>query len=199
MKNFLKLFGILKGHREYYFVLALGLILVIVVFLIGVISLQGKNSNVSTTQTTPPSSSPSISILPSPSTVAQTKPQLQNINIPAAYKLVTREEQRIPLSQSDAQAKTRILKLLPSGQNYGTVYSSDTVTIEYVQSLDLFDVSILTVDVASAKQEAENWFKQEGMSQQGICDLPVGFYLNQDVANSLKSTDFKFSPLPDGC
>ena len=37
------------------------------------------------------------------------------------------------------------------------------------------------------------------MSQQGICDLPVGFYLSPDTANLIKNTNFIFNPLPDGC
>lgn len=198
MRNVLKNFKLVKGRREYYFPIALGLILVIIVFLILIVSLRSNNATISTPQVVLSSPSPTQSE-PSPSIVAHTNPQLKNLDIPAAYKLVTREEQRIPLSQSDTQAKKRILQLLPLGKTYGTVYSSNNVTIEYVQSLDLFDAYILTVDVASAKKEAEDWFKQQGMSQQGICDLPLGFYLYSNVANMLKSTNFIFSPLPDGC
>lgn len=195
MKNFLKRYRIVKGHEEYYFVLALGIVLVTIVFLIAFIALQDTNSTLHKDQT---SYSPPTPILLNPSTIS-TKPLLHNLNIKAASQLVTREEQRIPLSQIDTQAKNRILQLLPSGQIYGTVYSSNNIEIEYVQSLDLFDVYILTIDVASAKKEAEDWFKQQGMSQRGICDLPLGFYPSPDVANLLQNTNFLFSPLPDGC
>lgn len=198
MKNFLKKYRIPRGHREYYFVMLLGVILVIIVFLIMIISFQASDTtNVPTHRIIYSPTAPPIT---SPSTIPHTRPPLlHNINIQAASELVTREEYRTPLSQPDAQAKANILKLLPSGQTYGTVYSSNNIDIEYLQSLDLFDVYILTIDVASAKKEAENWFKQQGMSQQGICDLPLGFYLSPDTANLIKNTNFIFNPLPDGC
>lgn len=194
MRIDLKHFKLLKGQRQYYFVIALGVILVIVIFLIVIISFQGNTAN--TLPPTTPTSTPIPSYSP---TVTHTNPDLHNLNIKAASNLVTREEARTPLSQSDMQSKAHILQLLPQGQNYGTVYASKNINIYYVQSLDLFDVDILTIDVASAKQEAENWFKQQGMSQQGICDLPLGFYLSGDSANILDNGNFIFNPLPDGC
>lgn len=189
-------FNLPKGQREYYFILSLGVILVIIVILIGFISLQ---SNQSGTQKPTPLPHPTESqTLISPTQTPFTKPPV-TYNRNASVRLIQKEEQRTPLSASDVQAKNNIFKLLPSGQNYGEVYSSDTISIQYVQSLDLFKVEILTADVASAKKEAENWFKQQGMSQQGICDLPLGFYLSWDVANLLRNSGFIFNPLPDGC
>lgn len=196
MKSLINNFKIVKGHREYYFVIGLGFILLIIVFFIAFIALQ---NNISTSPTNQYTYSHPTPIQLNQTSIPHTNPMLHNLDIKAASQLVTREEQRTPLSQADIQAKNQILKLLPSGQNYGTVYSSNNIDIEYVQSLDLFDVNILTPNVASAKKEAENWFKKQGMSQQGICNLPLGFYLSPAVANLLQNTNFIFSPLPDGC
>lgn len=186
-----------KGKEEYYFVLALGIILVIIVILIGIISL---------TQTTPPVTNKEAT-LPTPTLAATNNIPSQGVytNPPVTYtrdasvKLIQKEEQRTPLTDSDMQAKNNILKLLPEGQDYGTVYSSNNINIYYVQSLDLFKVEVLTINVASAKTEAENWFTNQGMSQEGVCNLPLGFYLNWDTANILRDSGFEFNPLPDGC
>lgn len=187
-------FTIPKGQRENYFVIALALILVIIVIMIAAISIQ---QNEITKHSQSPTPTPVASEV-NPTQAANTKPPV-TYKKDASIKLVRKEEQRTPLSATDAQAKAHILQLLPQGQDYGTVYSSNNITIDYVQALDLFKVEILTVDVASAKTEAENWFKQQGMSQEGICDLPLGFYLNFDIANILKTSNFTFNPLPDGC
>ena len=150
MKNLLKKYSLSKGHREYYFVIALGIALVIIIFLIVIISFQASSTTTPPTRPIIYSPNPTAVPLTTPSSVPHTNPPLlRNINIQAASELVTREEHRTPLSQSNAQAKTNILKLLPSGQIYGTVYSSNNIDIEYVQALDLFDVYILTIDVAS--------------------------------------------------
>jgi hypothetical protein len=185
-------FQIPKGKREYYFVLLLGFILVIIVISISLILFtQPQQTQTNTTvQTTYPTLIPQ-SIF-QPATPLRWNPQ-------ASRTFLHKEEQRIPLSSSDAQAKAHILQLLPSGQNYGTVYSSQDIDIEYIQALDVFEVGVSTVNVAVAKQEAENWFKQEGLSQEGICNLPVGFYPSADTATILIQNNFVFNELPDGC
>lgn len=181
-----------KNKHEYYFVITLAIILVLLVVAIAIVSLNQARTTIQTMKN-----------LPTP--VQFTENEQQNINTHISYnkeattKLLAREEQRIPLAQSDSLAKEHILQLIPAGKNYGIVRSSQTSTIEYVQSLDLFEIEILTINVQQAKNDAENWFKQQGMSQEGICNLPLDYYLNWDVANILKQSNFVFSPLPDGC
>jgi len=187
-------FKLPRGKGEYYFILALGIILVIIVFGILVISFTQNPQPVQPSTQAPVTTS--IYTQEAPTTTPQKK---FHLNINAASQLVTREEQRIPLSQSDEQAKARALTFLPVGQNYGDVYVSQNIDIYYVQSLDLFEVEIHTIDVAFAKSEAESWFKQQGMSQQGICNLPLGFYLGSEPASILQQDGYIFNPLPDGC
>ncbi len=106
---------------------------------------------------------------------------------------------RRTLSESDASTKKQILALLPPEEDSGVLYQTPTISIEYVHEPDLFQVEILTEDIPAAKNEATTWFKAKGMSQEGICLLPVQFYLNYDVANELKKTNITFNPLSDGC
>jgi hypothetical protein len=111
--------------------------------------------------------------------------------------LINRLENRAQLSTEDAAAKQKIIGLLAPGSN--TLYQSPTIIIEYLPSADVFMVEILTIDIQKAKEEATNWFETQGVSQQGICNYPVQFYLNYDVAQSVKELKGTFSPLGIGC
>lgn len=113
-------------------------------------------------------------------------------------RLLEKIENRQPLSYEDVLAKNRIIQLLPAGQDSGVVYRAADFSVDYVQDPDLFQVEILITDIEKAKQEAINWFLQEGISQQGICNLPIEFYLNSSVRNQIPSPD-AFNPLPASC
>ena len=85
---------------------------------------------------------------------------------------------------TDEAAKERLLAQLPNGQHSGNLYQSSIVSIDYVQGPDLFQVEVLTTNVAQAKAQAVAWFEQKGFSQEGICHLPLSFYLNFQVSFS---------------
>jgi hypothetical protein len=106
---------------------------------------------------------------------------------------------RKPLSPSDERAKAKILGLLPKGEKSGTLYSSPNVDIGYISSANDLSVEILTTDIDMAKKEAVDWFMIQGFSQKAICDYPVSFYLNLDVAESLRDKNIVFNPLADWC
>src|ERR1700683_4641402 len=139
-------FKVQKGQKQYYFVIVLAIILVIIVILIAIISFtqQPQTNNRTTQEISPP---------PAIQQIVQINTPVKN-NQEASLTLLHREEKRTPLSASDNQAKEQILQLLPAGQNYGTVYLSQNIIIEYVQSLDLFEVEVLTINIAAAKREA---------------------------------------------
>lgn len=107
-------------------------------------------------------------------------------------------QNRQPLSADDLAAKNKMKLFLPKGHNSGIVYRATDFTIDYVQDPDLFQAEVLIPDVAKAKTEATYWFFSEGMSQQGVCNLPVEFYLNSSVKAQLPD-NYTFNPLPDGC
>lgn len=182
--------GLLKRNREYYFVIGLGVVLVFIIMALSVIVVL-KEKNPQENPTAIPSPLPTLIPLDTRPVVFYDKT--------AQSKLLDKKINRRELSVGDQQAKAALLELLPSGKIAGVIHKTSTISVEYIQSLDLFKVEILTANIASAKNEANTWFREQGMSQQGICNLPLGFYLNWTVAEDLENKGFTFSPLPNGC
>lgn len=130
---------------------------------------------------------------------------LQKTQPPVSYDssnedlLLDKIDHRTPLSNEDVSAKNAILSHLPPGEKSGVVYQTPKVIVDYTASGDLFQGEIQTVDIASAKNDAVKWFKDQGMSQEGICNLPLGFYLNIYVAEIFRGQQVTFDPLAPGC
>lgn len=130
---------------------------------------------------------------------------ISNPKLPVRYdkptfdKLVDRVENKRQLAEEDIAAKNRILSILPDGKTSGVLYNSPEIIIDYTSGVDLFQVEILTTNIEGAKEMGAMWFIEQGVSQKGICDLPVDFYLNWEVANELRGRNITFSPLAEGC
>lgn len=125
----------------------------------------------------------------------------QSISLPESdpkKRLLDYIQNRRPLSESDMKAKSTILEAVEKSGS-GILFQNNNVVIEYVNSADLFQVEILTLETAVAKEEALAWFKEKGMSTKGICNLPVTFYLNFDIKTQLGEDANLFNPLPDSC
>ncbi len=129
---------------------------------------------------------------------SRTKPAI-TYDPQAQDRLLKTLKTRPSVSQSDLQAKIRILKNLPTNTTSGIVHQASTFRIEYVKPANAFLVEILTTDIEQAKQDTQAWLTSQGMSQQGICDAPVSFFLNVNVAETLRGNYSKFNPLPPGC
>jgi hypothetical protein len=114
-------------------------------------------------------------------------------------RLLDKVNNRQELSESDITVKNKILSSLPTGETSGTIYQTQDVTVQYIQSFNLFQAEITTTNISSAKTAATNWFINQGMSRQGLCDLPLSFYLNFSVKNQLPDNGASFNPLPEGC
>lgn len=142
--------------------------------------------------------------LPSP-TLAPTSSEDLRSKPPVIYdykgqqELLERIEERQAISQSDDQAKTKMLSLLPAGAGSGTLYRTTTISIDYLKAPNIFQVEILTINITQAKQETVAWFVSQGFSQTAICNYPVQFYLNYAVAEQLRDKNITFSPLAPGC
>lgn len=188
----------MKRKKEDYFVIALGLILVVVVSLIAIIT-----SNFSSSSQPPNEESPSPSPTPregaTPTSEAETNTPPVLYDSAAQDRLIELVQNRQPLSDTDRLAKAKILSLLPPTTPSGVVYQTQNIIIDYTKSADLIQVEILTADIQAAKNEANLWLRTQGLSQEAICELPVGYYLNIYVANELRNTDIIFNPLGDGC
>jgi hypothetical protein len=114
-------------------------------------------------------------------------------------KLMDKIIHRQTLSTNDSFAKANILSVLPDGQRSGILYQSGNITIDYTDSADMFQVEITTPDVNIAKAEANVWFRARGMTQKGICDLPLMFYINYETMIKLRNSGTRFSPLANSC
>lgn len=131
----------------------------------------------------------------------------ENTTLPIKYdkaaedRLVEKMQNRETLSSKDTDARDKILSMLQN-EDSGVVYRSKNIIIEYVTGPDLFQVEILTTDVEQAKLEASIWFAAQGMSENGMCNLPIMFYINSEIREKFRESTkegYVFSPLPKGC
>lgn len=173
-------------EKKNYILILYGIILTIIIFIIVGVLIFNRSSEAPIVPTPTPS--------PFPLTPTKTIYDKSGQD-----KLLETVQNRKSLAPGDAEAKKNILSLLPPEKKSGIVYQSPDINIEYVSSPNIFQVEILTQDVKKAKIEAVNWFKSRGMSDQGICNYPVQFYLNYNILQKLRGTDFVFSPLADSC
>jgi hypothetical protein len=140
---------------------------------------------------------------PSPTSSTKQPSQQAQKSAPVNYdknptdKLLQTINTRPTPSVNDSAIRASLIESL-NGKS-GILYTSLNVTLEYVKSPNDFEGEIKTDNVSAAKQEVEVWFKNKGLTNDGICKLPLFFYLNGPAAQKLKGTGVKFSPLPDNC
>ncbi|HWY78941.1 MAG TPA: hypothetical protein VNW29_01145 [Candidatus Sulfotelmatobacter sp.] len=130
---------------------------------------------------------------PSISTIQPNDNPPVEYNVEQTKKMLDLVDHRRPLSSMDKQTRDKLVKLknpLIDTTNFG---------IEYVSEPDEFMVEIRTINIKTAKDETIAWFQKKGLSQEGICHLPIVFYLNSDTAQNLRGIPLKFDPLPLGC
>lgn len=173
--------------------ITLGLILLVIVLGIAVV-VKMSRGNTDQITTVSPTATP-ISATPVPQ---NGKPPVF-YNETAENRLLDAIKSKQPLSHEDVVAKANILTILPAEKRSGILYKDSRVSIEYVNSADLFMVEILTPDIITAKAAANIWFRSHGISQKAICTMPVEFYLNYYVARQTSQPFTNFSPLGNGC
>lgn len=130
------------------------------------------------------------------STVSPTplKPAYQSVDLEKDYKRITSGK---TLAASDSQVRNKLISQL--GGKSGVLNTTSNFSVEYVAAPNQFMVEIKTNSAALAKTESENWFTSQGLSLEGICNLPVTFYLNYQVNLYYKEHNLQFNPVPDGC
>lgn len=178
------------NKKEKYILFAGAGVLLTLLIAIPIILYTQKSSPETASPSPVPTSFISNPTSPTPKPIYDTEKQT---------KLLEKVESRQSLSNNDVSAKNKLLSFLPTGKESGLIYQSSNVSIEYIASPNIFQVEILTVDIAKAKKEAVDWFRLQGLSQTGICNYPVQFYLNFDVKKKLNGSAIKFSPLAEGC
>ncbi len=183
-----------QKQKENIFIIALAGLLLIIVFWIAILAFSAEPTLQPEQQI-----QPTITITLTPTPTHETTSPPVKYDTAAQDKLLDKFNNRQALSSNDTFAKAKILASLPPGQQSGIVYKTSNISIEYVHSPDLFQIEILTTDIAQAKAAANVWFRAQGMSQRGICDLPLLFYLNWEIANQMRGQNIQFSPLGNGC
>lgn len=90
-------------------------------------------------------------------------------------------------------------ELIATLKNTDYVYPAETFRIEYVYAADVFQIEILSEETETAKKQAMEWFKKQGVNQQQLCTLPLQIYPSFEIKNVLKTTNKTFNPLPPDC
>lgn len=178
----------LKARKQDYLTVIFGLILIIIILIIVATTLNNKQNQEKESLLATPTKAPVI---------IQTNNGTIKYNADKQDALYQKLQNPSELSQSDNSVKTQLINSL--GNETGMLYQSSNVAISYIKSVDLFQAEILTPDIQTAKQEANDWFSNQGLSHQGMCNLPVVFFLNSHVADQLRNNSVIFNPLSNGC
>lgn len=107
------------------------------------------------------------------------------------------ESRPTPVELDDSTLREQLIEEL--GNNSGITVETQSFKLEYVRAPDSFEAEIKTTEVNRAKNEAIDYLKTRGFSEDGICKLPLVFYLNFEVAKNLSDPGIEFSPMPDFC
>lgn len=179
---------ILKHKKQDIFVILLALVLVnIILTIVTLLFLQNKNAQ------------PTKDILITPQPSPYQEDYTLRYNTEAHSKLADILINRPTIMPEDNDAKTDLLNTTVKGFNSGIVFETPNVRVEYVKSVDMFMAEILTTNIQAAKDETNVWFREKGISQKGICKLPIMFYVNRANIEELKKQNVEFNPLPNGC
>ncbi len=140
---------------------------------------------------------PSATPTSSPQIVDRLSNQRVKYSASATKKMLDNLNNPKPLSVQDQSTRERLINSL--GNKSGVFVQNTLYHIEYVKAANQFMIEIKSTDIQVAKTEAVEWLIQQGFSQEGICNLPVVFYLNSQVSRQLSGQDIIFSPLAEGC
>lgn len=155
-----------------------------------------------TALSSPPAQTPQPS--PSPTSLAPTTnlPDISPIpdivyNPTILEKDYERLNADVPLSNSDSQIRSRLIASL--NNQSGILEQTPDFTIKYIKSRDIFMVEISSQRINPAKTESLEWFSDQGLSTEGICNLPVSLYISLEVRDYLAGQGLTFDPIPEGC
>jgi len=111
-------------------------------------------------------------------------------------QVITPKSQRQKPTEQAEKIKQEIIKG-KIGENKGVliIFQSDTYNIEYVPTPDFFLVTLTTDQLDQSKESAQSWFKNFGLTDNDLCNLPVRFAIGSESTN-LKQ---QFDPFPAGC
>lgn len=184
----------MKIIKENSLIILFGVIIVTIIFVIVFMTFSSLNDNGRIEEQ-------ERTITPSPTATTPASPTSSPLfyNQEATDRMFKVIENRPAISTDDNTIKQTIIARLPSTETSGIVYTSEAVQIEYVQPANAMIAEIRIINITQAKEEATKWFLAQGMTQDGICKLPLVFYINWEVSKQLESLDIVFNPLAPGC
>jgi hypothetical protein len=187
----------MKSKIVYFYLTIAIILLTIITIIIGVLLTQPEQ-----TPTQTPTSSPTQA--PTSTTpLSKVTPTTTRTNPPVIYnqektnQLLNIVKTRPQLSDNDKRVRGEIIA--PLRNQSGNLTTTTMYKIEYVKTADAFLIEITSINISQAKNNAVQWFREKGISPEGICNLPVSFYLSRNAANSLKEMGGIFNPLPENC
>ena len=81
----------------------------------------------------------------------------------------------------------------------GKVTTQPDFSVEYIGGPDTFLVQITSTDLDTAKQQAEQWFVDQGFQPEDLCQgITVSFFIGSEARSSLPPGT-QFNPVPSGC
>lgn len=177
-------------HRNLYILFGvLGIIIIIFIIIIVATSRSMTKQEPTITPTPLQVNGQSVKNTPIPTYLPYNSQQTK--------KMINLFTTRTPLQASDQNARTQLLNSI--GNTSNTVYQTSDFRIDYLQAPNSFQVEIDTANITQAKQEVVAWLKTKGFSQNGICNLPISFYVRFDISQQLRSQNISFDPLAPGC
>ena len=140
-------------------------------------------------------SEPTTEIAPSPIiTRINTSKVVTNSSAKKALEIAI---EKPALQQKDLSIKNSMVGKLT--ESVSVIYHTDLVQIKYVKGPNDFEAKIISTDVKKAKDQTIQYFRGLGLSNDGICKLPLVFYPSLEVKAQLASEGKIFSLLPDFC
>jgi len=135
---------------------------------------------------------------PNPTTsFSRPKPQMRYNKEATDELLETVRTRPTPSLDTDIAIREQLIASLEGESDI--LYASPLVRIEYISTPNDFEAEILTDEIDSAKDEAIAWFHSQGLSEEGICKLPLFFYLSSRTKSGIQNSNYTFNPRPSFC
>ncbi len=158
-------------------------VLIMIAIIVGM--LASYNNKDLSNITPPPLPSPVISM------TTPTLPPQQSIE-----SLVNRVNNKKPLDTSDDTIRK---SLITKANQNGLVIHTNDYNINYSKDANVFQIELLTQDITPAITKAISWFRDLGMSNQGMCNLPLIIYRDPKAFNPNLKAGMEFYSLPFTC
>lgn len=174
-------------------ILIAGLLIILILILLLRIITGGKGTDKTSPSPFGPTPLPSILQSVEPSVFDPSRIYEQG-SLEKDYQRITSKRE---LSENDKRIRLQLIAL--AGNKSGVIHRTENYILEYVSAPNQFMAEITNPDINSVKTQINQWLFGKGLTQDGVCKLPLVLYLNSDVRNELASKNLIVSLIPEGC